>query len=563
MEDIKLVKKLQQQIEDLTFQLDEATETIDAIRSGKIDALVVVDHKGPQLYTLKTADQTYRVFIEKMKEGAVTLSNDGLILYSNSTFAAMLELPLSQVIGQPFSKFISDDHQAVFKKLINLGWQAESKGEVLISDQEQNLLPVLLSLTTLQLDEGIALSIIITDLTSQKEIEQQLKSKNEQLTLANNSLELLSAELEDRVEERTHELLLSREHFRFLSEQMPVIVWKAKPNGDIEYFNQKWFDYTGLALEESQETGWLKVVHPEDLAKTLETIHDAISSGEDFKIEYRFLRASDNTYRWHSGMAVPYKNELGKIVAWFGISTDIQEQKIALSNKDEFISMVSHELKTPVTTLKAFTQLLLLTLEKENIIRATGYLYKMDKQINKLTALIADLLDATKVNAGVLHYEKEKFDFNELVVEIVDQMRLTSETHDIDLNLTASELIIGDRNRIGQVITNLITNAFKYSPKANKIEIFSTLKNGRVILSVKDFGIGVPEDQQAKLFNRFFRATEVKSNTFPGLGLGLYISNEIIKRHSGLLTFKSKLGEGSVFSMELPFVKSLPEHTQL
>ncbi len=213
---------------------------------------------------------------------------------------------------------------------------------------------------------------------------------------------------------------------------------------------------------------------------------------------------------------------------------------------------MSHELKTPVTTLKAFTQLLLRNFQKENNTKATEYLSRMDKQINKLTVLITDLLDATKVNAGVLHFEKDEFDLNELVIEVVNEMQLTSETHVIELKLDKSQSLIGDRNRVGQVITNLISNAIKYSPTASRVTVSSENTGSSVMLHVRDFGIGIPNDQQSRIFSRFFRASEIKANTFPGLGLGLYISNEIIKRHSGSITFKSEVGNGSAFSVELP-----------
>jgi signal transduction histidine kinase len=162
-------------------------------------------------------------------------------------------------------------------------------------------------------------------------------------------------------------------------------------------------------------------------------------------------------------------------------------------------------------------------------------LAKMDKQVNKLTGLIGDLLDVSKANAGQLNFYFEKIDFNELVKEVIDEMQRTTKTHTIEAKLANTEIIEGDRNRLEQVIMNLISNAVKYSPKADKVVITSYTKNNQVRLCVQDFGIGVPASQQSKLFTRFFRATTERKNTFPGLGLGLYISNEIIKRHSGVL----------------------------
>src|ERR1043165_630854 len=169
------------ELEELRLQLQEANETINAIRTGQIDALVVSTEAGPQLYSLKSADHTYRAFIEKMKEGAVTLNKEEIILYSNSQFASMVNLPLSKVIGLPFSQFIPDRCKEDFNALIQSGWQSDSKGEILLKNSSREIIPVLLSFTSLQMDEGTTLSVILTDLSVQKETQNQLKTKNGQL----------------------------------------------------------------------------------------------------------------------------------------------------------------------------------------------------------------------------------------------------------------------------------------------------------------------------------------------------------------------------------------------
>lgn len=151
-----------------------------------------------------------------------------------------------------------------------------------------------------------------------------------------------------------------------------------------------------------------------------------------------------------------------------------------------------------------------------------------------------------------MQYDKDNFDFNELVIEISDEMQRSTQTHKIELSLTDTKTIIGDKNRIGQVIINLIANAIKYSPDANRIVITTSNSNDNIKCCVQDFGIGIPLDQQSKIFTRFFRVSEVKNNTYPGLGLGLYITNEIIQRHSGNIDFKSEEDKGSTFCFSLP-----------
>ena len=535
------------ELESLRQKLDEANETIEAIRAGQVDAFVVKGEEGPRIYTLKSADQTYRLFIEKMIEGAVTLNEKGVILYSNTRFASMIKLPLSEIMGSFFKQYVAAESDAVFNSLFIKGWKEECKGEICLNTGNGGELPVLASLTTLELDEGTALSLILTDLTSQKNIEKQLREKNEQLEAANHFAEKLNNELELRVKERTNELLASREHFKFLADTIPVMVWTALPNGDFDYFNRRWLDYTGLSFEESKADG-RSVVHPDDLPDLLKEWNRCLHSGEPFKFEMR-MRNAKGIYGSFISNALAFKNSDGKIIAWFGVCTDIEEQKREMEKKDQFISMASHELKTPVTSLKAYTEILMMELEPGNTTGALSILDKMNKQIDKLTRLIGDLLDASKVNSEQLNFYLEKIDFNELVEEVTGIIQLTSNKHKIELQLSESRIIEGDRERLGQVITNLLSNAIKYSPEADRIIVSSLINDDGIKLCVQDFGIGIPLEEQPKLFNRFFR---VMNNTYPGLGLGLFICNEIIKRHSGRMEFKSQEGKGSVFCFTLP-----------
>src|SRR5258705_7790444 len=192
----KTFEELLEELKELRFQLHEANETIQAIRTGQVDALMVETEGGPQLYTLKSADHTYRVFIEKMKEGAVTLDSNGIILYSNSQFADMINLPLTKVIGLSIMNFIPDECKPRFKKLIEQGWHSDSKGEIYLKNKNNELIPYLVSVISLELVEGTALSIILTDLTVQKENEKQLQLKNQKLEEAKLAAYKMNEELE-------------------------------------------------------------------------------------------------------------------------------------------------------------------------------------------------------------------------------------------------------------------------------------------------------------------------------------------------------------------------------
>jgi PAS domain S-box-containing protein len=205
MNPIKTYDELVKENERLLLQLGEATDIIHAIRTGQIDALVVKGENGHELYTLKTADQTYRVFIEKMHEGAVTLNAEGVILYCNSMFATMVNMSLSKVIGLTFQTFISPDCIEYFKTIFEKGWTQDGKYEVSITSQDSQI-PCQLSVTTLELDEGISLSIIITDITYQKEIQKLLKLNNERLEKTNSALEVSNHDLQQFASVASHDL---------------------------------------------------------------------------------------------------------------------------------------------------------------------------------------------------------------------------------------------------------------------------------------------------------------------------------------------------------------------
>ncbi len=223
--------------------------------------------------------------------------------------------------------------------------------------------------------------------------------------------------------------------------------------------------------------------------------------------------------------------------------------------KDDFISMASHELKTPVTSIKAFAQLLEHDFAKERNAQGVKMLTRMNAQIVKLTSLIEDLLDVSKIEGGKLQYHLADFDLHVMIHDCVREMQLTTKMHKIKVDVHGSQIIYGDRDRVGQVLTNLLSNAIKYSPDSRDIIVSTILTKKFVCVHVKDFGIGISKQKQAKIFGRFFRVAGVKEDTYPGLGLGLYISAEIIKRHKGVTSVKSVLGKGSTFSFKLALKK--------
>ncbi len=334
----------------------------------------------------------------------------------------------------------------------------------------------------------------------------------------------------------------------------PITLWMADENGANTYVNQTWADWTGNRLEENMGVGWLTPVLAEDREKTENSFQDAFRRQKNFDAEFR-IHHVDGTIHWCHATGKPYNRNDGSFAGYIGACIDITEQKHMQQQKDDFIGIASHELKTPVTSIKGYTQILERMLTRKGQDQEAAMMARMNVQINRLNNLIGDLLDVTKISAGKLQFNDVDFDFYPMVKELVEDLRLTTDQHELEEMHTGSGTVHGDRDRIRQVITNLVTNAIKYSPKATKIIIHCSLEHGEVVLCVQDFGIGIPKEKQEKVFEQFYRVSGDLQHTFPGLGLGLYISSEIIKREGGKIWVNSNEGEGSTFCFSLPVIK--------
>lgn len=549
---LKETQQLAAELAELKMQLEEANDTIEAIRTGMVDAFVVYGDQGHQLYTLKTADQTYRMLVEKMGEGAITLNKDGVILYSNSKFAEMLDIPLDKVIGRHVNEFVADlkdDNE--FAQILKAA-EKEYKRELFLIGARPSALPVLMALTTLNLEDGTAFSVLFTDLSIQKDAEKQLKQNNDALEEARIEALKLNDELENTVAERTRDLLVSKEHFKSLANNIPQITWTNLHNGEFSFFNERWYAYTGLSAAESFDTNWNNVIHPDDLQRTTQAFQKSMETGEVFEMENRFRRY-DGVYRWHLNRCIPLKNELSELLFWVGTATDIDDQRKAIEKKDEFIGIASHELKTPLTTLKGYLQLIANYSKEPVPAPVKSFVAKAEGSIGKLQSLVNDLLDVSKIQAGKLHFSQTSICIDELITTCTEHSKLMFPDYNIIWNPGSSFFVRGNGERIEQVFMNLINNAVKYSPINKDIIVTVEKESDFVKITIKDFGIGLSEEQQERIFERFYRVDD-KNFSASGLGMGLFICLEIVKSHGGKMGVQSEIGKGAAFSVMLPIV---------
>ena len=387
---------------------------------------------------------------------------------------------------------------------------------------------------------------------------EELETTQEELRASNEEMKTLNEELEVRNEEIT----VTRDYAEAIlkTARVPIVIL----GGNLKLKSANAAFYTTFKTSEAEtenkilyDLGNRQWAIPR-LRELLEKILPTKGTMTDFIVEHKFETIGQKTMLLNATTLKQGPDTEPHILLSI---EDITARKkaeelleLALEHRDDFISIASHELKTPVTSIKAYAQILERRFQKAGDLQSAELVQKMDVQLGKLTGLISDLLDVTKIESGKLQFREESFDFKKLVEEIVDEIRLTT-VHRIVTTLARTGNVFGDRDRIGQVISNLLTNAIKYSPHTKSIVVKTTADAQKLTLSVQDFGIGLAHDVQAKIFERFYRIEGRGQETYPGLGLGLYIASEIVKRQHGTIGVKSTKGRGSTFFVTLPVQK--------
>ncbi len=374
--------------------------------------------------------------------------------------------------------------------------------------------------------EALKLSGITTDITEQIKAEKDLRESQERLS----ALVAASSDVVYRMNADWSEM--------------------------VRLFGQN-FDHS----QNESNRSWLKdTVQIDDQELVTEAIKKAIATKNNFELEYR-VKLADGGYGWTFSRAVPIFNARGVIVEWFGAASDITERKELEQHKEEFIGIASHEIKTPVTTIKTFTELLQKRLSGRAKEENAVILEHIFTQSDRLTTLVGDLLSYSKMQMGEFLLNEEKFDLDKLLERTVSAMKETSPHHIIMLDGAIKKPIVADEGRIEQVLINLLTNAVKYSPNGKKVQVRVGEKAGEVVVSIQDFGMGIETEDHKTVFQRFYRGKEkngfAKREKAEGFGLGLFIAAQIIEKHQGTIQVKSTLGKGSTFTFTLPLPKQV------
>ncbi|HYV48900.1 MAG TPA: ATP-binding protein [Myxococcaceae bacterium] len=505
----------------LERRLAEAEQTLEAIRAGEVDSLVVEGPGGLRVYTLESAANTYRVMIEAISEGAATLTEDGLILYCNERLARMLGRPLQKVMGAPLRDLVAERSRPGVDALLHSALEAESRAELTMVAAGGQEVPAYLSVSCIE-DEGRrVLCLIATDLREQKKSE-----------------EILAAEK------------LARSVLEQAAEAIVVC------------------DGQGTIIRASGAAAELCGCNP--LLRPFDEVFPIPASGESVAaaaLRGRVLRAVPATLARPGGApaevqvsATPLSGAGGGVIGCVVTLVDVTQSRRAeealrqaVTLRDQFLSVAAHELRTPITALSLQLEGLerLLVKEAGGDERALKKARSAIRQVDRLGMLVEGLLNVSRIVSGHFELQLEQFDLGEVVKEMLDRMSDLAARSGCELRLSPDSSAVGtwDRSRLEQVVTNLVTNAIKYGA-GRPIDVSVEQAEGSVELRVRDRGIGISPADQQRIFDRFERAAP--ASHYGGLGLGLYISREIALAHGGSIQVTSEPGQGATFRVRLP-----------
>jgi PAS domain S-box-containing protein len=610
-------------LEELERRLEEAEETLRAIREGEVDALVVDSPKGEVIYTLTSADYPYRLMIDEMNEGAVSVSPDSLILYSNRNFGAILGLSGTNASGVPFGDFIVPHHREQFLQDLEKAREQSIKREYTLSPGNGKEVPVLMSFAKLQ-PQTNSISIVVTDLTVQKALEEKLRQ-------AKNGLEEQVAERTKELRESEARLFGILEHsaadlkaMRRLNEigtrcakdgdDVPgclkeilnvameisgadkgVVQLLDFDSGTLAIVTQSGFDEPFLrffANVEDGETAWKAAMNSQQRVIVEDIRESKLFAG---KPQLEILTDAGVLAVQSSPLISSTGKLLGIISTHFGDRHLPSEQELRLMDllarqtadylerkrveeereqllsrehelrqtaeeanrlKDEFLAIMSHELRNPLNVILGYAELLL----RMDEIKGSANLKRMADAVKRnavaQSKLIRDLLDLSRLRSGKLELNRETVSPVASIENAIETVRLDAESKDIKIMVSSPDealFVHADPVRLEQIIWNLLNNSVKFTPKGGCIDVCLEDDIDHIVLTVSDNGQGIDSSFLPHIFEIFRQADAGTNRSQAGMGIGLAVVQQLVELHGGSVSADSGgTGKGATFTIRLP-----------
>ena len=526
--------ELESEVADLRLRLEEANETLSAIRNGEVDAVL----GGPLdnwIFTRKGADDPYRVLIEEMNQGAVTLTADGAILYCNRRFAELVQRHIDEIVSFDFASFVAVQDRETFAAMLHPDGNGGIAAEIVVNAPDGSPVPLQLALSRLPSDSAAAICLIATDISGSKQVEADLLLSRASLAEAQQSAQVGSWEWDTR----TGEVTWSDELYRI-------------------------YDVDPASFVPTLEA-YAALVHPEDRAWVMANIESALRDRGFFNHHHRILRG-DCGERVVQARGRMVLNGAGEALKFVGTSQDVTEQKeieaellrakeaaeSATRAKSEFLANMSHEIRTPMNGILGMTELVLdsaLNAEQRD------YLNMAQSSAQVLLRLINDILDFSKIEAGKLELEAIEFNLPLLIAQMLEPLHLRAKTKSIAVAVEIAgdvpDQLIGDPQRLRQILLNFADNALKFTERGSivvKVQTERESAHERCLhFSVSDTGIGIPQDKQAVIFEAFAQVDGSTTRNYGGTGLGLAIASRLIAQMGGRVWIESVPDEGTTF----------------
>jgi PAS domain S-box-containing protein len=516
-----------QEILALRARLRDAEEMLRAFTSGEVDAILRPGASGQQVYTLKGADHVYRLMVETMSEGAVTLSPTGVILYANRRFADLLKADLDDVIGRKIQEFAESAEQATLTDLLQKNQSGEKRFAIALRTPAGAPVEVQIAMRRLEVDGTECTIAVVTDLSELRRAEAELR--------------------------------LADEQFRLAIEAAPTGLLLANPAGTIVQINAQIEHILGYSRSELIGRAFDTFVPPPAGENQSRLQADLCAAAPDDRDNARCALRKDGTEVPVEVAFTAFHTSHGELILVSVV--DLSSRREVERARTEFVSMVSHELRTPLTAIVGSMGLLqsgamgTLPLEAADMVRIAH------KNCVRLQRLISDILDIGALDSGHLAMEIRSVELAEVIRQSVEASAGYAEKHDVRFLQQSTGVggqVLADPHRLVQVLANLLSNAAKFSRPGADVLLRVSAGERTMRVEVEDSGKGIPADFQSRIFEKFAQADSTPQRRYEGAGLGLNIARKLIEAMGGQIGFSTVVDQGTIFHIEIPRADAVP-----